>query len=282
MNNDKKSISILVVLFTFIIFLFSVFKATSAAQTCTPQVLNPIFSTGDNMFTTLYGNDVVFSGGLAYTVSDYYGLRIVDVSDPVNPVVQNPTFTGSDYMGTTISGNGVFVSGSHAYVVSDSYGLRIVDVSDSANPFVTNPSFPLGSNMYTTQTGKAVYVSASLGLAYVVSTDYGLRIVDVSDPANPVVLNPSFPAGSDMYTTQTGNGIYVSESLGLAYIVSTDYGLRIVDVSDPVHPFVLNPTYPAPNDMYTTLSGNGIYVSGSLAYVVSDEYGLRIVNVSGT
>jgi uncharacterized repeat protein (TIGR01451 family) len=327
MNHKKKSIFLWAVFFFVILAASCVMSERAVAQTCTPQVLNPTFSTGDNMFTTLSGNDVVYSGGLAYAVSDNYGLRIVNVSDPANPFVVNPTFSGSDDMGVTLYGRGVFVSGSYAYVISDTYGLRIVNVSDPANPFVVNPTFTGTNNMGLTISGRGVFVSGSyayvstvnnglrivnvtdpanpfvinptfsgsddMGVtlygrgvfvsgsyAYVITDTYGLRIVDVSDPANPFVVNPTYPAPNNMYTTQTGNGVYVSESLGLAYVVSNEYGLRIVDVSDPANPFVVNPTYPSPNDMYTTQSGMDVKVLGDYAYVVSVDYGLRIVDVS--
>jgi len=276
MNHERGYNFLWGVLLAVLTVTFCGMSEMAVAQTCTPQVLNPTFSSSDNMFTTLTGNDVVYSGGLAYAVSDNYGLRIVDVSDPANPFVLNPTYPAPNDMYTTRTGKGVYVLGTKAYVVSENYGLRIVDVSTPASPVVLNPTFSGTDNMGVTLSGQGVYVAGSY--AYVITDLYGLRIVDISDPAHPFVVNPTFSGSDDMGVTLSGRGVYVAGSY--AYVITDLYGLRIVDISDPAHPFVVNPTYPAPNDMYTTRTGNGVYVSGMKAYVVSNNYGLRIVDVS--
>jgi len=81
-----------------------------------------------------------------------------------------------------------------------------------------------------------------------------------------------------MYTTQSGKDIKV---LGdYAYVVSVDYGLRIVNIHDPANPFVLNPVFDPAANMFTTISGHGVDLSCDNAYVVSELYGLRIVDMS--
>jgi uncharacterized repeat protein (TIGR01451 family) len=112
-----------------------------------------------------------------------------------------------------------------------------------------------------------------------VSTDaYGLRIVDVSDPANPFVVNPVFSGTDNMGVTLSGRGVYVSGSY--AYVSTDAYGLRIVDVSDPANPFVVNPVFSGTDNMGLTLSGRGVFVSDPYAYVITYNNGLRIVDVS--
>jgi hypothetical protein len=94
--------------------------------------------------------------------------------------------------------------------------------------------------------------------------DGGLRVVDVSDPANPTELG-FYDAPGHAY------GVYVSGST--AYVAHYDGGLRVVDVSDPANPTEVG---------YYDTPGNaeGVYVSGSTAYLAGAYRGLRVVDVS--
>ena len=74
-----------------------------------------------------YVNQVALSGNYAYLADDWGGLRIIDVSDPLNPwEVGSYEFDGW-------AGN-VGVSGGYAYVNDAYHILRIIDVSDPENP----------------------------------------------------------------------------------------------------------------------------------------------------
>jgi hypothetical protein len=66
--------------------------------------------------------------------------------------------------------------------------------------------------------------------------------------------------------------VYVSGST--AYVVAGDFGLQIIDVSDPSAPAFLG-SYDTPHWAYR------VYVSGSTAYVAADDFGLQIIDVSG-
>jgi len=64
--------------------------------------------------------------GYAYLATEYPGLRIIDVTDPVAPVEVSQCLPEDHAYGVAVTGN-------YAYVV-DSYGLRIIDVTNRQNP----------------------------------------------------------------------------------------------------------------------------------------------------
>jgi len=75
-------------------------------------------------------------GSFAYLVSEYDGLQVIDVSEPVTP-----TLRGTFAMTTRIRAFSIEVAGDLAYLTyqSDSLipptgGLQIIDISDPISP----------------------------------------------------------------------------------------------------------------------------------------------------
>jgi len=99
--------------------------------------------------------------------------------------------------------------------------------------------------------------------AYIADGDYGLRVVNVSDPQVPIQVGQYNSPGSTRALSLSGTYIYVADG---------DNGLRIVDVSDPSNPsevgFYDTPGY-----------ANGLTVLGPYVYV-ADGDSLRIINTS--
>jgi len=111
--------------------------------------------------------------------------------------------------------------------------------------------------------GRAYGVYVSGGYAYVADWNAGLRVIDVSDPENPVEIGYYDTPGY-------AHGVYISGSY--AYVADGDWGLRVIDVSDPSNPEEVG-YYDTPG------LGCDVYVSRGYAYV-ADGYGLRIIDVS--
>lgn len=129
------------------------------------------------------GTDVVVSGSLAYVSCYEAGLRIYDVSDPDSLELLSQTGT----FGTAAK---VQVEGSLAYLYNTGYeySLAIIDVSSPSLPVFLSAT-PIPSDI----TGDSELASVFNGiridgdLAFL-STYGGTAVVDVSDPAAPVVL----------------------------------------------------------------------------------------------
>jgi len=110
------------------------------------------------------------------------------------------------------------------------------------------------------------------------TSERGLAIMDVSDPANPKYL-------SFVGSCFTGNGARDVKVVGdYAYVVArpscgSDYGLVIFDVSDKSSPTPVGTIFD--NSTIPLKEAHEVYVSGGYAYVTSNiDDGLAIINVS--
>jgi hypothetical protein len=174
---------------------------------------------------------VAVVGGLAYLADDLSGLRVIDVSDPTAPAevgsIAFPFLGLSD----------IEVLDGRAYVLGDDE-LRVIDVS--------NPAAPVEIGALDVRGGLDIEVMD--GLAYVVTGNSRLEVIDVSNPAAPVELDrPSFPP--PLPGLGPLNALELAPGGGLAYVATRLAlfpsggprvpALQVLDVSDPVFPFVI-------------------------------------------
>jgi hypothetical protein len=111
----------------------------------------------------------------------------------------------------------------------------------------------------------AADVEVAGGLAYVADGDYGLRVIDVSNPTLPVEVGALDTPGEPNSVELVGD---------LVYLVDYGYGLRVIDVSNPALPVEIGsidtPQYP-----------QDVEVVGDLAYLAAGYMsGLRVIDVS--
>ncbi|MBZ0263886.1 hypothetical protein K8I28_04385, partial [bacterium] len=142
--------------------------------------------------------------------------------------------------------------------------------------------------------------------AYVADGNEGLRVIDVSDPANPEEsgsydtpgrAHDVVVAGDYAYVADSGSGLRVIDitdpanpegigfcdtpdfaysvavSGGYAYVADREGGLRVIDISDP--------TTPVETGFYDTPTwANGVAVSGRYAYLAAREGGLLVIDIN--
>ncbi len=111
--------------------------------------------------------------------------------------------------------------------------------------------------------GNAYGVAVAGHFAYLANYDDGLRIYDISNPANPVSvghINNGFAAGVAL----TGNFACVADSAD---------GLRIYNISNPANPVSIGNTN-------NGASASSVAVAGQFAYLANNEDGLRIYDIS--
>lgn len=101
------------------------------------------------------------------------------------------------------------------------------------------------------------------GLAYLAQGNDGLGVLDVTDPANPVMIGGYHTAGQALTVRLAGDLAYVAEGFS---------GLEILSVTNPAHPVRVG--------AYTTNSAQDLCVVGTLAYIAAADGGLRVVDVS--
>jgi hypothetical protein len=135
--------------------------------------------------------------------------------------------------------------------------LHILDVSDPERPVLIGRSEPLLPYFITDIVLTGDY-------ALVVGYSGGLRVVDVSDRANPIELGAyDLPAGGENSSVAvTGRHAYVTIS----------GGLRVLDLANPAAPVeVASLSAPEESKWYgVQIAGSQAYLSGSDAFLVLD------------
>lgn len=179
--------------------------------------------------------DISVSGNYAY-VTGWSDLQVIDISNPAAPTLVNKD--GLSGYGTY----GVSASGHYAYV-TDGSGLEIVDISD--------PEHLALAGKCDAVSGEDVTVSGSY--AYV--TDYwnGLKVVDITNPANVTIVGEycTCTAGQARDMTVSGNYAYV-----------TGQGLQVFDISDPAQPVLVGACDATWGLVRLSKSGNYACVTG--------------------
>ena len=254
---------------------------------------NPVLTGRQDIAGTVLG--VKVSNGLAYAAGWHSGLNIVDVNHPAQPelvgllatpgtihTVQtdaNTTYVAAsalevgqagfyiiDWQETGIpkqisefhvDGTEIYdfkVQGNYAYLTDLRNGLVIVNISDHTNP-VRSGYFPIEENAYN--------ISISGNLACVV-TDFGLDIIQTSDPANPHLI----------YQYQTPGKISDLKLVNrLAFLAVNGLGMQILNLDNPDLPEIIG-------GYYSATKVQNIDVSGNYAYLTDADSGFVTVDIS--
>ena len=188
---------------------------------------------------------VAASGSYAYLAAD--GLEVVDVSDPANP------HKVGGYMPSRLPLE-VAVAVGHAYLLLPD-GIEAIDVG--------SPEEPRHAGGYEADLGLGGLVVADDHL-YVTTWNTGLRILDVSNPADLHLVG-----AYEELPTRTSE---VAVQGRHACIAAGGAGLWVLDVSDPANPLHVG-SIEAMHDAYT------VAVSGQHAYV-GDGYSLQVIDLN--
>jgi hypothetical protein len=217
------------------------------------------------------GSDIEVADGYVYTAGggyvdpstgEWYGLEVIDVSDPGNP------FT----VGSAVaSGSSIEVVDGLAYLLG--VGLQVVDVSNPVAPtrrgslFITNAESTLG-----------VYG----GYAYLGTYGDGLNIVDLTLLDTPTEVGRAEvvdPAGD----VEVPNDVAVLNGVAYLAVGEDDYydpsvppgdgGLRTYDITDPTAPTPLG-------GIDTADAALDVEIAAGLAFVAARTDGLRIFDVT--
>jgi photosystem II stability/assembly factor-like uncharacterized protein len=180
---------------------------------------------------------IIVDQGYAYLAAGWGGLVVVDVGDPAQPIAVGQL--RGDY-----SVVGLAIAEDIGYLAAGEAGLLIVDLSAPSAPALLG-SFQLPGSV------EAVAVDGSF--AYLAAGEGGLWFVEVSNPRHPV--GTPLPELLGEYAAQELLEFNLSSSLRVHDVALTDgllcfavgddgtsvfpKGLRLLDVSDPLHPLPL-------------------------------------------
>lgn len=126
--------------------------------------------------------------------------------------------------------------------------------------------FPFTPNLIGSRSlpGATASIQLSGRYAYMTAWEYGLHVVDVSNPTSPVLIG-------NYDTPRHATDLVIRGAV--AYVADMESGLQIIDVSDPTNPALLG-SYDTPH------WAHGLDVSGTVAYVADYETGLLVVDAS--
>ncbi|MBK9247531.1 MAG: T9SS type A sorting domain-containing protein [Ignavibacteria bacterium] len=168
----------------------------------------------------------------------------------------------------------------YLYVANKEAGLKVYEITALTAPtlLATVPTSALGNLdvMHLTQNGNFLYLA--LGNSFTNPQQGGMAIIDVTTPAQPVVMDYFIVPGSS-----SGGGIVKTEGT-IAYLGAMQSGLVVLDVTDKqdikfvsqVIPSIQFPRVPNPNpNLY---NARGMEVKNSIVYLCYDAGGVRIIN----
>lgn len=209
--------------------------------------------------TECYTGDIDVEGNYAY-VTDYSGgqactgIAVIDVADPRHPAV-----VGSRNIAWGCMLSGICVSGHYVYVSAYDYdfeiGLLVFDVSDPSNPQFLG-SVSAGGWYYTDVDVRGDYV-------YVTDWFYGVKVMDIADPAAPVLVDSCFASQASA----------IEVSGGYAYVARGAQDFQVIDLEDPAHPIPAG---------WTSVPGYpyDVAVLGDRAYLANRPVGLQVIDVA--
>ncbi len=165
-----------------------------------------------HIISDLPSNDIASAVAIddtyAYLADGDAGLKIIEISDPQDPQLVSSLDVGGFAFD-------IDINKAYAYIAVEEIGPVVIDISDPENPLkVSNSLAKTGANGITVADD---YAFVTLG------GENGLRIFDISDPANLSLVKSVEIPGSTV-------GIYLYDSK--AYVAGWNQGLSIVDFSD--------------------------------------------------
>lgn len=179
-----------------------------------------------------YSRRIVALGNYLYVAGD--GLRVSDISNPVNPILLSRYAVGVCFS--------VIIVNSTAYLGVYNQGLQILNI--------TKPVLPSLIGNYTLPNIIKIALKAS-DVYLIAGTE--LRIIDVANPRQPTYKGHFLFSG--MVTDLVLSGNY-------AYVAAYNAGFQIIDISNPVNPIH--------KGSYVTAAFTiGVDLIGSYAYVTN-------------
>jgi len=212
------------------------------------------------------GQDLVISGTHAYLPAGVFGLRVVDISDPVN-LIQAGTMTSPDAQDVTKIGNFIYHTAYDPTFKSAS--VFATNVSNPAAPTIAGlvALFDSPSSARLTSVSNVLYVGGGN-----TTTVPSLRVYLVGDITSPLAtttfkVSQLLPAPAEDVEV-AGN---------YAYVAAGASGLRVIDISQAT---ALTPAISETGFYDTAGTALGVAVSGSNAFIADGTNGLVILNVA--
>lgn len=190
-----------------------------------------------------WGNDLTIDGSTLYVADSEGGIRIFDITNPLSPVELSWESSIPDPRSIAVQDRTAFVAGG-------TQGLVTLNVRYPASPFPSGGFRTVGAARRVTIAGSYLYASSDR-----------LDVVDISDPANPILIGEF---------NRSGFPAVAGEVL---YLAAGSAGLAAVDIRNPSAPFEL--------DLLALPGGAAaVAINANYAYVTTGEGQLHVVDIT--
>jgi len=202
----------------------------------------------DTCDTSGEARDLCIKGDYMYVADRDSGIQVIDISDVTS-------LTIVDTLNTPGAAFCIDVAGDVAFVADDQ-SVRVIDV--------TNPTSISSITSYAIS-GNCRGLTIEGDYLYCTNGVYGLLVLDITDPENPVFGGSVGVPGFVNHLAIQGDRVFIQSDNELAW----------VDINNPKIPIYLNRT--------TTLNGTSdIFVNGDYIYLANGYYGLKVMEVQQT
>jgi hypothetical protein len=188
------------------------------------------------------------AGNLAFLPDSSGHLRVVNIAAGTNPTVVATSTEWNDI-------SGISLQGQYAFVSVTNEGLFVFDVS------VLPPALISGGRFRSIGSAEDVKVAGTT--AFLADGDYGIVVIDLFDPSNPLELSPLFPGGIVFGVDIVSNRLYSACGSG---------GLLISDISNVSDVFPLG-------HRNTASPAHRVRIAGDHAYVLCEGGRLEIISI---
>ena len=204
--------------------------------------------------------DIDVQGNYVYLTSGTLGLYVIDVSQPSLPTLARAI--------TSFIGNRTTVAANGSVVIASGPVVGVTDVAVVTS--VPDPDEPGGVGTIVEKVSQLNFGSNDIAMrgdyAYVATPNLGLKIVNVSVPAQPNVITTINTSAKGVAITNDGRWLYVA---------AQTEGVKVYDVLNPQSP-VLRTTLDTPGSAFDiTFNQNE-----TLAFVADYAGGMLILDVT--
>ena len=227
--------------------------------------------------------DVKVSGHHAY-LADQTGLRIFDISDPLNPDWVTDIEVAS-LGGWEIGESRVRRLEFHGHLVGiledwlvkgEAYErsrLHLLDISNPARPSRRGTYEYGGFISDVVLKGNYAFLASYGVFMNSEFFDGGLEVLDLSSPGDPMLVNIIPTEGRAGAVAASGDLLLVGTS-------GPSPGIEIFDISDPSQPRRIALWEPEQGQLAFHPSRRGLTISGSLAWINAEHPGLLVIDIS--